>query len=676
MPLQQAHVMNTSQKARRHNGITLKSGSLSGLVAFAINLFWVYLAYQICRAAFLMEYWSVYKEGLSSLNLLQAFKGTLVFDTSAIVYTHLPYLFLMLMPFTFRNKDWVAKLAKGYYLIINAIAITANLVDVVYYAYTNRRTTCSVFAEFDNDPSQVSDAIFTELLHHWYLVVLGVALVFMLWKLYVKPVGLVKLSSVKEKIKYYGVSTTAFVVATVLCIGGARGGFAKATRPITLSNANQYVNRPCEASLILNTPFSMIRTVTKKAFTVPNYYDPKEVETVFSPVHTVNDTVQPRQRNVVVFILESFSREFVGFSNPDLDDGNYQGFTPFLDSLMAESLTFDYTFANGRKSIDAMPSILSSIPYFVEPFFLTPYSLNQLSGLAKELKNLDYHTAFFHGAQNGSMGFMAFSQATGFDAYYGRENYNEDSRFGGNKDYDGTWAIWDEPFLQYYAAKMNELQQPFMTSVFTASSHHPFKVPEQYQDRFVDVDKNPLHKGIAYTDYALKRFFDEAQKMPWYDSTLFVFTADHGNLPDHEVYRTDLGLYSVTLFIFDPSGDIKPQKRHCIAQQIDIMPTVLSYLGYNKDYIAFGNDLLTTPDDQTWAVSYNEGLFQFVKGDYMIQLTQDGDLKSIYRFKDDPLLKENLAGQHIPEVDAMQITLKAIIQSYMQRMISDDLVVK
>ena len=667
--------MNASKTTRGRKGFTLKSGSLSGLVAFAINLFWVYLVYQICRAAFLMEYWSVYKEGMPSLDLFKAFKGTLVFDTSAIAYTHLPYLLLMLMPFTFRDRKWVAGLAKGYYLVINAIAITANLVDVVYFAYTNRRTTCSVFAEFDNDPSQVSDAIFTELLRHWYLVVLGLALIFMLWKLYVKPEGMVKLTSLKQKLRYYGVSTLAFVVTAVLSIGGARGGFARSIRPITLSNANQYVNRPCEASLILNTPFSMIRTVTKKSFTVPDYYRPEEVERIFSPVHVANDTVQPCPRNVVVFILESFSREFVGFSNPDLDDGCYQGFTPFLDSLMAHSLTFDYTFANGRKSIDAMPSILSSIPYFVEPFFLTPYSLNRLSGLAKELKNLDYHTAFFHGAQNGSMGFMAFSQATGFDAYYGRENYNEDSRFGGDKDYDGTWAIWDEPFLQYYALKMNELPQPFMTSVFTASSHHPFKVPEQYKDRFVDVDDNPLHKGIAYTDYSLKRFFEEAKHMPWYDSTLFIFTADHGNLPDHEVYRTDLGLYSVTLFIFDPSGKIKPEHRHCIAQQIDIMPTVLGYLGYDKDYIAFGNNLLTTPDDQTWAVSYNEGLYQFVKGDYMIQLTHDGNLKSVYRFKEDPLLKVNLLGQTIPEAEAMQSLLKAIIQSHMQRMVSDDLIV-
>ena len=201
---------------------------MSGLAAFAINSLWVFLAYQICRAAFLMEHWSLYREGMASLDFFKAFKGSLVFDTSAIVYTHLPYLALMLMPFTFRDKRWVANLAKGYYLVINAIAITANLVDVAYFTYTNRRTTCSVFTEFTNDPSQVSGAIFTELLRHWYLVVLGIALMWMLYKLYVKPQGMVTLSSVKEKVRYYTVSSLAFLLTTVLCIGGARGYFHKA----------------------------------------------------------------------------------------------------------------------------------------------------------------------------------------------------------------------------------------------------------------------------------------------------------------------------------------------------------------------------------------------------------------------------------------------------------------
>ncbi len=644
-------------------------------LAFSINILMVYAAYQICRAAYLFENWAAFKDGLSALNFPLAFKGSLVFDTSAIVYTNLIYMALCLLPFRFRDNEKYQKVSKWYFVIVNGLGILANLIDSVYFAYTNRRTTCSVFSEFDNDKGQLGGAVFSEIFSHWYLVLLAVALIFALWKFYFTPKKDEDLSTIKSKIIYYVTSTIILAVMIPLCVAGARGGFTTAIRPVTLSNANQYVNRPVEASLILNTPFSMLRTISKKTFKVPPFYDPQEVEKMFSPVHKANKEAKPNGKNAVVFILESFSREFCSFYNKGLDEGKYQGFTPFLDSLMEHSLTFDYTFANGRKSIDGMPSSLSSIPYFIEPFFLTPYSLNHLSGLAKELKNLGYYSAFFHGAQNGSMGFEAFAAATGYDEYFGRDNYVKDSRFNGDNDFDGTWAIWDEEFMQYYAAKMNEFKQPFLTSIFTASSHHPFKVPEKYKDRFVDKDENPLHKCISYSDNALRRFFDEAKKMPWYDSTIFVFTADHTNKLERDFNLTDLGAYSITLFVFDPSGQIKPERRNCIAQQIDIMPTVLSALGYDKDYIAFGEDLLTTKDEDTWAVNYNGGLYQYVKGDYMIQMTEEGKLKSVYNFRSDSLLKENLIEKNLPQADSMLTTLKALVQDYMLRMINDSLTV-
>lgn len=654
-------------------GLKIKSGPCSGLLAFLSNIALVYLVYMICRLAYLLENWAVLTEGFDSLSLWSATKGSLLFDTSAIVYTNLIFMLLVMLPAPWRDNSVYRKVSKWVFVVINSLAVLANLADAVYFAYTNKRTTCSVFSEFNNDGGQMGSIIGVEVLKHWYLILLAAALVYGLWKMYVQPEGKADISSSKNKIKYFGLSTLLLGAMVPLCVAGARGGFTTAVRPITMSNANQYVNRPCEAALVLNTPFSLIRTVTKKTFANPKFFASDEVEKIFSPYHQACDTVKFNGKNVVVLIMESFGREYVGFYNKDLDGGNYKGFTPFLDSLMEHSLTFDYTFANGRKSIDGMPSILSSIPSFVEPFFLTPYSLNHLSGLARELKGEGYYSAFFHGAQNGSMGFQAFAAATGYDDYFGRTEFNEDSRFDGDKDFDGTWAIWDEPFLQYYALKMNDFKQPFITSVFTASSHHPFRVPEKYKDVFVDEDDNLLHKCVRYSDNALRRFFDTAKESDWFKNTIFVISADHTNMPDHDVYRTDLGLYSATIFIYDPSGDIKAERRNCIAQQIDIMPTVLSALGYGKDYIGFGVDLLSTPDSLTWAVNYNQGLYQYIKGDYMIQLTENGTMKSVYRFRDDKLLKTNLLDQHLPAADTMQTELKAIIQSYMQRMLSDSL---
>ena len=311
---------------------------------------------------------------------------------------------------------------------------------------------------------------------------------------------------------------------------------------------------------------------------------------------------------------------------------------------------------------------------FVEPFFLTPASMNNVSGLAGELRKKGYFSAFFHGAENGSMGFQAFARATGFERYYGRTEYNEDKRFDGDKDFDGTWAIWDEPFLQFYAAKMSEFKQPFMTALFTASSHHPYVIPERYKEKYPE-EGIVIHKCIRYTDNALRRFFDTAKTQPWYKNTLFVITSDHTNQSDHDYYQTDLGGFCSPIIFFDPSGELKSGMRNAIAQQIDIMPTVLGHLGYDRPFVAFGCDLFNTPDENTWAVNYQNGIYQYIKGDYLLQF--DGQkTKALYHFRTDLLLKNNLADQ-LPTVrESMEREVKAIIQSYMTRMTTNSLVIK
>ena len=240
------------------------------------------------------------------------------------------------------------------------------------------------------------------------------------------------------------------------------------------------------------------------------------------------------------------------------------------------------------------------------------------------------------------------------------------------------WAIWDEEFLQFYALKMSEMKEPFITSVFTASSHHPFAVPERYKEVYVDEpgDDNVLHKCIRYVDNALKLFFDTASQQPWYENTIFVLTADHTNLSSRPEYQTDLGVFGAPIIIFDPTGGIKPERRHAIAQQIDIMPTILSYLGYDNPYVAFGIDLLNTPDEETWAVNHTNGIYQYVKGDYVMQFTEEGEVKAIYNFKTDWFMKQNLKGQIGSLENEMERELKGIIQQYMERMTEDRLVYK
>ena len=654
----------------------IKKSYTSTLLAFVCNLTMVYLVYGICRLAYLFENWSVLSAGFDTLSFWEVFKGCWMFDTSAILYTNALYAVMMLFPFHFKETNFWQSVAKWVFVVVNTICIVANLVDVVYFQYTGRRTTSSVFSEFSHE-SNLAGVFGVELLHHWYLVLLGLLLIAVLIFLYVKPKGKLTLKGWKSYLIYYTIHLLCFGLYIPITICGMRGGATTAVRPITISNANQYVNRPAEAALILNTPFSLIRTINKNVFVDPNYFTREELATIYNPVHTPSDSHTLRKKNVVVLILESFGREYIGAYNNQLDNGHYKGYTPFVDSLILHSVTYDYTFGNGRKSVDGMPSILSSIPRFIEPFFLTPASLNEVSGLAGELRKAGYYSAFFHGAENGSMGFEAFAHATGYHDYFGRTEYNQDKRFGGDKDFDGMWAIWDEEFLQFYALKMSEMQEPFITTVFTASSHHPYVVPERYRDIYKDEpgDDNIMHKCIRYSDHALQLFFETASRQPWYENTLFVLTADHTNLSSRQEYQTEMGLVSVPLVFFDPSGELKPERRAGIAQHIDIMPTILNYLGYDQPYMAFGIDLFNTPVEQTWLVGHNNGIYFYAKGDYVILFTEGGTLKAIYNFKEDWYMKNNLLGKLGDIEQQMERELKAIIQSYMERMIEDQLVI-
>lgn len=649
--------------------------ALNTHIAFVFNMCLLYIVNMLCRLAFVLENKDALWEGLSALPLLNVLAGCLAFDTSAILYLNAPYALLMLFPIHLKETRLWQTVAKTVFLLCNGIGIAANLADCVYFKYTGRRTTATVFSEFANEDN-LTDVFMTEMVSHWYIILFGVLLIGSLWFAYSMPTPKQEFNGRNSYLKYYTLHLILLLAYIPLTVIGMRGGATTAVRPITISNANQYVNHPTEAAAVLNTPFSIIRTLGKKVFIVPEYFSQEELDAIYTPVHypKSENADSLLRKNVVILIVESFGREYIGAYNERLEGGCYKGYTPFVDSLYAHSMSFDYTFCNGRKSIDGMPSILSSIPMFVEPFFLTPSSMNDVSGIAGELGKVGYSSAFFHGAQNGSMGFQAFARTTGFQEYYGRTEYNADKRFNGDKDFDGMWAIWDEPFLQFYALKMSEMKEPFVTSVFTASSHHPYAIPEEYKDIYPEEGGNVIHKCIRYTDHALQQFFETASKQPWFKNTIFVLTSDHTNISDHAEYQTDLGIFGSPILFYDPSGQVFPAGRiHKVAQQIDIMPTILETLGYNKPFVAFGKNLLSTPDNETWAINYNSGIYQYVKNGRLLQF--DGEkVVGMYDLENDWLLQHNLTDD--PVRTDMERSAKAIIQSYMSRMISNTLIAK
>lgn len=627
------------------------------------RLIWVMFLFSVCRGLFYF-FNKGYFPGITTEGAFKLFMGGLRFDTVAVLYTNILYVLLMCLPFTFKYRKGYQKWLNYLYIFTNAVALMANCMDFIYYHFTIKRTTWTVLAEFSHE-NNLHWVIGGFIIRYWYVFVIWILMILSL--VIVSKRITVGARPVYAAWQFFLVHAVLMALTVYLFIGGVRGGFLHSTRPITLSNAGEYVQKPKEMFIALNTPFCIYKTIGVADYERVKYYsDNSELSKNFDPIHLPDSSAVPFKRmNVVILIWESLGKELVGGYNRELDGGKYTGYTPFVDSMMNESKVFWYSFANGVKSIEAIPSVMTSIPGIREPFITTKYTDNTLPSFPGMLGEKGYHTSFFHGAPNGSMGFQAFTNLIGVKNYYGKTEY------GNDKDYDGIWGIWDEKFLQYWANKMNTFPQPFMSTLFTVSSHDPFQVPEDFKNKF---PKGPLPvcEPMGYTDYALKRFFEKAKTMPWYKNTIFVITADHATFAYHPEYQTSVGGFSIPILFFCPSDStMKGVDRNKLVQQIDIMPSVLGYLHYDKPYFSFGKNVFKS-GSANYAINY-DGVYQWYNGPYVLQF--DG-AKSVglYNYQKDRLLKNDLNGKLADVQQPMEAQVKAFIQQYVNRLLDDKLV--
>ncbi|RLD32502.1 MAG: LTA synthase family protein [Bacteroidetes bacterium] len=593
--------------------------------------------------------------------LLRIFLGGLQFDISAFLFMNMLYVLLYILPFTFRYHRVYQNILKYLFFVVNGLALAANILDFFYFDFILKRSTADVFHWVTEGNILV---LFKQFFIDYFIgILIWIALIFLLVFFYNKT----RLRKPEPLLRwvYYPTGILFLLITMYLSIIGMRGSFVPSFRPITLGNAGKYTEKPLEMSIVLNTAFTIIRTLDKQPLHEKKYFSSEQLEKIYSLKKDPDNSEQFKKLNVVIFVLESFGKGNIGALNKDLNGGKFPGYTPFLDSLIGESKTFSNSFANGAKSIDALPSIVASIPSMVQPYVTSKYATNRITGLAALLGEMGYQTAFFHGAPNGSMGFEAFMKVAGYDEYYGMNEY------GNSSDYDGIWGIWDEEFFQFFARELNGLEEPFHATLFSISSHHPFIIPERYEGVFREGTLIS-HIPVQYTDMALRKFFEKASQMPWYENTLFVITADHSSGSDIDSYKTRVGQFSIPILFFRPSGD--PDLigiDSTLAQQIDIMPTILSYLNYPKSYFAFGNDMFDN-EVHHFVVIYLNNTFQLILGDYILFFRDDKTV-GLYNYSSDEFLNKNVVGINLEVQNEMEIIMKAFIQQYNHRMIEDKL---
>jgi Sulfatase len=595
--------------------------------------------------------------------LVVIFLGGIRFDLSAVLYINSLYSILMLIPVNGKNHAIYRTITNYLFYFTNAVALAMNCVDFAYYKFTSERTSITIFEEFANEVNffQLAYNMVIDYFHIVIVWLILIALLVIISKKLLRP--LQRIGSCKTFLR----QTTFFILFLGLSVLGMRGGLPpKQDFPLSPSDAGQYVQHPGDIALVQNTPFTMMMSLDKPVFPKLTYFDSATLELAYPLLKTPQDTTVFNPLNVVLIIVESLGREPVGAFNKNLDGGNYRGYTPFLDSLANHALIFINSYANSRRSIEGSPAVLASIPSLQESFTVSNYSGNRINTLASELKGKGYHTSFFHGAPNGSLGLNSFAVQAGIEHYFGQDEYDNDA------DDDGVWGIWDHLFLPYAINTMDDFDQPFLSTVFSLSSHHPHKFPESIAQQIPD-GKIAMHKSIGYADYALREMFAAAKTKDWYQNTLFVITGDHTCTPYYPEYQTSVGAYTVPIILFQPGSNLVGVDS-TVVQQIDIMPTILNYLNYDKPYFAFGEDMLHPKEDK-FAISYYGNAFQLIMDDWVLQYDLQ-QVVGLYNLNEDPEMMKNLVNSRPAIQEKMTRKIQAVIQQYNNRMVDNKLTVK
>ncbi len=623
-----------------------------------LRLMVVYVAFMFGR--FIFYYFNDHLiDPIHHQDLFSLLRGSLMFDTVSILYLNLPFIFFSLLPFRFREKQNYQKRLFWIYMISNSLGLLVNFADVFYYPYKQSRLVLGDLFLVKED--SFSLLIFDFIADYWYgfifyFLVLGMLCIGFRWIGYGKSV----LSSDK---KYYVVNSVYLGVMVFLTVFFVRGAsLSKASFPISMSDAFMYTNNASHTSLILSNPFCLFRTIGKsKKVPKLEYFDKTTAETYMPTTHMPSSSDKfkiDRNTNVFIIILESFGKAHIK-SLSDQFKPKQQTNTPFLDSLFQEGYLFTNAHQNGYRSMDALPAIWASIPTFKEPFLSLPNSVADYHALPACMNEMGYHTAFMHGAVKESMGFVSFGKNLDIKEFQSREEYEKEK---GDNDFDGKWGIWDHKFWPFVHEKINRMPKPFFTTVFTLSSHHPFSIPEEFKDKF-SKGTLPIHRVIKYSDYALQMFFEEIKNEPWFKNTLFVITADHASGADSPKFLKPPFDYSIPILFYHPGKNFTGTDDK-IMQHIDIMPTLLGMLDYNKPYFAFGkNHFNPVEQENHFAINFSNSAFNCTTDTHYYQFNEKDILvKSDYR--KDPLWKNNLVQSKTQEDEKNSRYFKAFIQQY------------
>lgn len=536
----------------------------------------------------------------------------------ATIFLFNGFLFVILAaPLSINRMRATYRISNIFILVVNLPILLVNAIDIVYFSFAEKRLTHELYTTKGGDLMNFN----LDVLKDWWYLFLGfLTLIFLFAKLLNlftnRNLERLRHNGFSPKARYWAM---AGMVALFIFIG-ARGGIQR--KPLNSAMAfvdpNLFVGKAG-----LNSAYTIISSIGfSKEEPLSFMPQPEAMEITRSMIHNdfdgpfVNDSFPlvrkanfegPELRhNVVILIIESFNAAQIGCIN-GAEPG--KSLTPNLDSLAQRGLLLTHYYSNASRSVESLPAILNSLPdVFRRPAISTPYLYSKTWGIGNILSTKGYETAFFCGGPNGTLGFDKYSGICGLQHYYGKDEYPF-----GERDYDGLWGCYDEPFLQWVGEMQDSMPKPFLSAWFSISNHHPFVLPKSGVEEIAALDATDMEKTHAYTDRAIGNYFKKVQQYDWFKDTYFIITGDHCfHEMSHPEYNS-MDYFHVPFLIIgpgiDPGVDARP------ANHLNVVPTLIDLLRLDTYHASLGVSLFNC-ERQPFVINNQMGVFTLANQSY------------------------------------------------------------
>lgn len=363
---------------------------------------------------------------------------------------------------------------------------------------------------------------------------------------------------------------------------------------LTSASSNKF-----NAELSKNGLYSLFSAFRNNSLDYDDFYKSNDINDVLSTLRKlqtteeitfVNDDIkditrhykhtgEEKRYNIMLVMIESMSAAYMNTY------GNTQNLTPEMDKLTQQSLFFNNLYATGTRTVRGMEAVTLSTPPTPGRSVVKRPNNHNLSSVGFTFQEKGYDNKFIYGGHGYFDNMNEFFSHNGF-------NIVDHNNFEANEiTFDNVWGVCDEDLFNKTikeADKSYAAKQPFFNFIMTTSNHRPYTFPKEHMTQ---PELEGRDSGVNYTDYAIKKFLDDAKQKPWFDNTLFIFIADHNGGSSGEV-ALPLFRYLIPAFVYAPKI-LKPQTVSKLSSQIDLMPTVMSLMNWDYKGKFYGNDILT-----------------------------------------------------------------------------------